>query len=90
MFRGTKFDTGLSDSEWNQGWDRMKRDQTYEVPYFGDLFFMSMYLQNCGFYIISSRHAVLPEKKSIDILGWKSCSNTKYHGLLTRTSWWRG
>lgn len=47
MFRGTEFDIGLSDAEWNAGWDKMKKDKTYEIPYFGDLFFMSIILQNC-------------------------------------------
>ena len=69
MFRGTEFDIGLSDKEWNVGWDRMKKDKTYEVPYFGDLFFISMYLLNWRFYIIAIRYAMLPEKASSNILG---------------------
>ena len=55
MFRGTEFDIGLSDKEWNVGWDRIKKDKTYEVPYFGDLFFISMYLLNWRLYIIAIR-----------------------------------
>ena len=50
MFRGTPFDIGLSDAEWNSGWEKMKKSGTYQVPYFGDLMFMSMYLMILSHY----------------------------------------
>ena len=32
-----------TDEEWNTGWGLMAQDKTYEVSYFGDLVFMSLY-----------------------------------------------
>ena len=43
IFRGSDFDPGLTDEEWNTGWGLMGQDKTYEVSYFGDLMFMSLY-----------------------------------------------
>ena len=32
-----------TDEEWNTGWGLIAQDKTYEVSYFGDLVFMSLY-----------------------------------------------
>ena len=41
VFRNSEYDTGFSNQDWSAGWDQMKMNGTYDVPYFGDLFFMS-------------------------------------------------
>jgi hypothetical protein len=46
IFRGTGFDTGLTEQQWNTGWGLMAQDKNYNVPLYGDLMFMSTYLQN--------------------------------------------
>jgi hypothetical protein len=43
IFRGSEFDPGLTDEEWNTGWALMAQDKIYEVSCFGDLMFMSLY-----------------------------------------------
>ena len=45
IIRGSELDNGCSDTEWAQGWEKLKENGVYEVDYFGDVFLFGMNLE---------------------------------------------
>ena len=69
--RGSIVDTGYTDKQWTEEWEKLKQNGIYEVN-FGDFFLYGMYrITMVNSEIFNCRYNVCIEKKCCDLSSWK-------------------
>ena len=69
--RGSIVDTGYTDKQWTEEWEKLKQNGIYEVN-FGDFFLYGMYrILMVNSEIFNCRYNGFIEKKCCDLSSWK-------------------